>query len=102
MQFYYAVLRYVQMIKYLTPIAAALLLTTGVANAGAVKSANQAATVCKAHLKSNLDGYKRAKLGKVRSSRASHIITFAVTSDAGRSNTKCVVNKEDGTIELMN
>ena len=89
------------MIKYLTPIAAALLLTTGVANANIIKSSNQAVTVCKAHLKSNVDGFKRAKLGKVRSSKANHTVTFAVTSDAGRGSTQCVVNKSDGSIALL-
>ena len=90
------------MIKYLTPIAAALLLTTGVANANIVKTSNQAVTVCKAHLKDNVDGYKNARLSKVRSSKAAHTVTFAVTSEAGRASTKCVVNKADGSTALLN
>jgi len=89
------------MIKYLTPIAAALLLTAGVANANITKTSNQAVTACKAHLKANVDGYKRAKLGKVRSSKANYAVTFAVLSEAGRSSTKCVVNKADGSMALL-
>ena len=90
------------MIKYITPIAAALLLTSGVVNANIVKTSNQAVTVCKAHLKDNVDGYKRANLGKVRSSKAAHTVTFSVISDTGRSSTKCVVSKDDGSIALLN
>ena len=90
------------MIKYLTPIAAVILLSSGVANANVIKSSNQAVTVCKTHIKSNVDGYKRAKLGKIRSSGANHTVTFAVSTDSGRANTKCVVNKDDGAITLLN
>jgi hypothetical protein len=87
------------MIKSLIPLAATVLLSTGVANAG---SSNQAVTVCKSHLKENVEGFKRAKLGKVRNLRDSHVISFVVSSDAGSSSTKCVVNKEDGSIALQN
>ena len=90
------------MIKYLTPFAAVILLSTGVANANQIKSSNQAVTVCKTHLKSNVEGYKRAKLGKVRSSRDSHLVTFSVSTEEGRGKTKCVVNKDTGAISLLN
>ena len=88
--------------KYLTPIAITLLLSSGLANANPVKTSNQAVTVCKAHLKETVPGFKRAKLGQVRSSREHHTITFSVNSDSGRSRTKCVVNKQDGAIALKN
>jgi len=88
------------MIKYLTPITFAFLLTTGVANAEPVKSGNQAVTVCKAHLKANIEGFKRARLKKIRSSRSEHTVIFSVSDETGRSNTTCTVNKADGSISI--
>lgn len=88
--------------KYLMPIAITLLLSSGLASATPVNSSNQAVTVCKSHLKETVPGFKRAKLGQVRSSREHHTLTFSVKSDQGRSRTKCVVSKEDGVIALQN
>ena len=94
------------MIKYLTPItttlAAALLLTTGSVYASPIVTSNQAVTACKAHFKENVDGYKRAKVADVRDSRANHKIMFRVISDTGNAKTKCVINKDDGSIVLFN
>lgn len=87
------------MIKYLTPIAAALLLTANVASANTTK--NQAVTVCKIYLKANVDGFKKARLGKIRSSREAHIISFAVSTDQGRETTTCAVNKDTGSIVIL-
>lgn len=87
------------MIKYLAPIAAALLLTVNVANAKT--TSNQAVTACKAHLKANVDGFKKARLGKVRSSRDQHKITFAISTEQGRQSTKCAVNKETGAVVIL-
>jgi len=90
------------MIKYVTPITLALILGSGVANAKVVKTSNQAVTACKTHLKANVPGFKRAKLGKVRNSRDHHTMTFSVTSEQGRERTKSVVSKEDGATALKN
>lgn len=87
------------MIKYLTPIAVTLLLTANVASANT--TSNQAVTACKAHLKANVDGFKKARLGKVRGSRDEHKITFAVSTEQGRQNTKCAVNKDTGSIVIL-
>ena len=88
------------MTKYMTPIAIAFFLASGVANANIVKTGNQAVTVCKAHIKENVPGYKVAKLSKVRNSSLQHKVTFSVTADAGRTKTLCLVNKQDGVVEL--
>lgn len=90
------------MTNYLAPIATALLLTAGAANAGAVKTSNQAVTACKAHFKDNVDGYKRSKVADVRSSRANHKVLFRVISTTGNVKAKCVVNKADGSIVVFN
>ena len=90
------------MIKYLTPITIALLLSSGLTNAAVIKTSNQAVTICKAHLKANVAGFKRAKLGQVRNSRDFHTLTFSVTSDNGRERTKCIVTKDDGVVALKN
>jgi hypothetical protein len=87
------------MIKYLAPIAVALVLTVNVASANTTK--NQAVTVCKTYLKANIEGFKKARLGKVRSSREEHKITFSVSSDQGRESTTCAVNKDTGSIAIL-
>lgn len=87
------------MIKYLTSFAVALLLSANVANAKT--TSNQAVTACKAHIKENVQGFKKARLGKVRSSRDAHKITFAVSTDQGRQNTKCAVNKDTGSVVIL-
>ena len=89
------------MIKLITPIVAIFLLSTGSANAASALSSNQAVTVCKAHFKDNVEGYKRAKVADMRSSRSSHKITFRVISESGKTKSKCVVNKADGSIEML-
>ena len=90
------------MTKFLVPVAATLFLTIGVANANPITTSNQAVSACKTHLKNNVDGYKRAKVSDVRSSRANHKITFRVKSESGNVKTKCVVDKADGSIALSN
>lgn len=87
------------MTKYLTTIAATLLLTANVASAKI--TSNQAVTACKTHLKENLEGFKKARLGKIRGSRDSHKITFSVSTDQSRQSTKCVVNKKTGSIVIL-
>ena len=90
------------MIKTITPIALTFLIASGAANANIVKTSNQAVTACKSHIKTNVEGFQRAKLSKVRSSRQHHKVTFAVTSNGNRTKTVCLVNKEDGAIALNN
>lgn len=89
------------MIKFITPIVAVFLLSTDTANAASASSSNQAVTACKAHFKNNVGGYKRAKVADIRSSRSSHKITFRVISESGKTKSKCVVNKADGSIEIL-
>ena len=90
------------MIKYLTPIAAIFLLSAGIANAKVIKNSNQAVTVCKSYLKENVQGHKRSNLNKVRGQRGNFLVQFAVTTEEGRTNTKCLVNRDDGSVTLKN
>ena len=90
------------MIKYITPIAASLLLMTGIANAEPVKTGAQAVTICKAYMKTNVEGLKKARLGKIRSSKEGFKITFAVRDASGRNSTKCSVDRAEGTVTLEN
>ena len=88
------------MIKYLTPIVIMFLFSSGIANASVVRTNDQVVTACKTHLKENVEGFKGAKLSKIRNSRDYHKVTFAVSRDSGREKTICLVDKQDGGIKL--
>ena len=90
------------MIKYITPVAVSLLLISGITNAEPVKTGAQAATICKAYMKTNVEGLKKARLGKIRSSKEGFKVTFAISDASGRHSTKCLVNRAEGTVTLEN
>ena len=88
------------MIKYITPLAFVLLSATGVASANVAKTAGQAVSDCKTHIKENVPGATSAKMSRLRTVRDRHLITFAVRDENGRHKTVCSVNRADGSIAL--